>query len=144
MSKPTKFKGNQATFNITFDGIDLTISNVMVKEVDIGSGNHWAMLERRGDRWMLLTTPGYLIEPLVDQQQTLEFDRTDVDRPVLVNGHMERLPITVHTALNISESKLFYSIDECSTGTRLQYNSNLFNGAEHDAIKHIVFDKVVK
>lgn len=143
MAKPQKFKGNQATYRITFEGIGVVIENVMFKEVAQGEGQPWAMLDQNRDRWKMLSTPGYLIEPLSDEVQYITFDRSVEGAPKLVNAYAELLPVKVNTRLNFGEDRL-YSIDECPLGTRLQYSTAMLNGHEHCQITRIIFEKVSK
>lgn len=144
MSKPQKFKGNQATYNITFEGIDLVIPNVMVKEVDRGEGSHWATLDENNGRWKLLTTPGYLIEPLSDDPQIIVFDRSDALQPKLISAYAETWDIVIHTGLRLGETKKIYSIDQSPVGMRLQYTYAVIPSGQHDQITRIIFEKVSK
>lgn len=144
MTKQKKFKGNQATYNVAFEGTDRMLYNVLVKEVDIGQGNAWAILEERGKRWTMLTTPGYLIEPMSDDDQVIEFDRRDPNKPRLVTAFGEDFPIGIHTQLSLGERRKFYSIDESTEGTRLQYTDNIIAGDDHHLIQRIRFTKVTK
>lgn len=144
MTKPKKFKGNQATFRITFEGIDLMIDNVMVKEVEQGDGRPWAVLDENRGRWKLLTTPGYLIEPLIDDIQYLTFDRLEPEKPIITNGYLEPMVVKVHTQLNFGPEDKIYALDECPLGTRLQYTAALIPGGDHQKITRIIFEKVSK
>ncbi len=144
MSNPKKFKGNQATYNITFEGIGITIENVLVKEIGLGAARHMAVLDEQNGRWKLLTTPGYLLEPLSDEPQIISFDRTDPDNPKLINAFAEDWEIAVHTILHLPPKHKLYSIDQCDFGMRIQYTSSLISAEQHDLITRIIFEKVSK
>lgn len=144
MSKPQKFKGKQGTFNVTFEGIDLVIPNVMVKEVDRGEGSNWATLDENKGRWKLLTTPGYLIDVDDAEPQSIAFDRTDPAHPQLVDAFNDTWTIAIHTALHLGPEKKIYSIDECDVGMRLQHTDAVIPNNQHDLITRIIFEKVSK
>lgn len=144
MTSPKKFKGNQAVFNVSFIGLDVTLPGVMVKEVDIGEGSHWATLEERNGRWLMLTTPGFLVEPSGNRDQAIHFDRSEPDAPNLITAYCDTWPIGVHTQLHIGDIKRFYSIDQSPKGLRIQYTDNLIPADQHALIKCIKFERVAK
>lgn len=133
-------KQKQPTWTIEFVGIGVKLEGVMVKEMERGEGTpHQAFLEEKGPKWLFLTTPGFLIEPLVDEPQKLVFDRTNSEAPQLENYYGEKFDIAVFSGIK-SEKKI-YSFDMFPTGLRIQLTYGLFHGDEHSKIDHILFTK---
>lgn len=135
-------KQKQPTWTIEFVGIDVKLEGVMVKEMGQGEGTpHQAYLEEKGPKWLFLTTPGFLIEPLVDEPQRLTFHRSETEVAKLENYHGEKFDIAVFSVIK-SEKKI-YALDLFSEGLRIQLTYGLFHGDDHEKIDHILFTKEV-
>lgn len=130
------------TFAISFDGIDKVLTGVIVKEIPVKHGiRNWALLEKKGDGWLLLTAPGYLVEPLVDEPQVLTFNREDPTKPFLNNFFLEKLEIKMFTW--IKSSKSIYMIDEFKDGTRIQCTAGFLDADLHNSIRSITVTKEI-
>lgn len=136
-------KKQKAQFGIIFEGLDVVLTKVTVIEVDLVDGYHWMHLSRKGNQWIMLKTPGYLFEPMNDELQIINIDRSDPDAPYFLDYFCDRMPISKHTELRFNQiDNYVYALDEVEDGTRIQYTDTFMGKCKHSDLKRILIKKV--
>lgn len=140
-----KQKKQQPLYTLKFiniGGEDTTLTDVMVKEVDLGDeGYHWAELTRKGNRWLLLKTPGFVFEPTVEDNQVVSFDHSGESVKV-TDGYLTTFVLRQYTVLNLkADDRCFWIFDLIPGGCRIQRSRNFSVTPEGTYLNSIVFER---
>lgn len=140
-----KQKKQQPLYTLKFiniGGEDTILTDVMVKEVELGKDlYHWAELTRKGNRWLLLKTPGFIFEPSVEENQVMSFDRSG-DSVKVTDGFLTTFELLKYTVLNLeAEDRCFWVFDLIPGGCRIQRSRNFVVTQEGAHLNSIVFER---
>lgn len=127
-------------FNTALNTI-IELKNVVVKDVgSVEDGHHWLELGKKCDTWVLLKTPGYMFDPSVSELQTIQVKRDGPAVASFVDQFSVTHEVSVHTCIRLTNfDRAFYVLDQCPTGTRLQYTDSFLGALEHSIIDSITF-----
>lgn len=124
---------------IELKGLDITLTDVEIKNVGKGKGLNFIHLEERNKRWMLLHSDSELLRNFTDTM-VVEFNRSNDMLVLEVSDGNQQLgfPVTKGTKINTTEFHNLFHIDELPDMTyRLTWNKNFFE--ESSSITSIVF-----